>query len=228
MLTDRRQTFRWICSRSAFSLVELLVVIAIIGLLMGLLLPAIHASREASRSLQCRNHLRQIAMAVLNAESARGHLPPTFRVGTGVDERGNWSLHGFLLPYVESKNAFAKIDPYSSWHGQLASGVPQLMIPFYQCPSEVNSRPRLLDGQPCVWRQPITGLTWGVGSSLTPSPAKLGMAHSASTRPLDWPKSATAHRTHWPCRKSRRTPATSATPGPSLLKCPLPPPIWRD
>lgn len=150
MLTDRRQTFRWICSRSAFSLVELLVVIAIIGLLMGLLLPAIHASREASRSLQCRNHLRQIAMAVLNAESARGHLPPTFRVGTGVDERGNWSLHGFLLPYVEGKNAFAKIDPYSSWHGQLASGVPQLMIPFYQCPSEVNSRPRLLDGQPYV------------------------------------------------------------------------------
>lgn len=136
--------------RSAFSLVELLVVIAIIGLLMGLLFPAIQASREASRSLQCRNHLRQIAVAVMNAESARGHLPPTFRVGGGADERGNWSLHGFLLPYVEGGNAFAKIDPYSDWHNQLESGIPQLLIPFYQCPSEVNSRPRLLDGQPYV------------------------------------------------------------------------------
>jgi len=136
--------------RAAFSLVELLVVIAIIGMLMGLLFPALQASREASRALQCRNHMRQIAVAILNCESARGHLPPTFRVGVGADERGNWSLHGFFLPYVEGGNAYAQIDPYSDWHLQLGSGIPQLMIPFYQCPSEVNSRPRLLDGQPYV------------------------------------------------------------------------------
>jgi len=131
----------------AFTLVELLVVIAIIGVLMGLLLPAIQSARAAARNTQCKNHLRQMAMAVLNAESAKGHLPPSFRIGPHVDDRGNWSLHGFLLPYVEGGSAFARIDPYLDWHGQLESGVPQLMIPFYLCPSEVHLRPRFRDGQ---------------------------------------------------------------------------------
>jgi len=133
-----------------FTLVELLVTIAIIGVLMALLLPAIQAARESARQTQCRNNLRQISLAVLHSESAKGFLPPSFRVRTGVDERGNWSLHAFLLPYIEGGAAFAKIDPYSDWHTQLPSGIPQLMIPFYQCPSEVHSFPRQLDGIPYV------------------------------------------------------------------------------
>jgi prepilin-type N-terminal cleavage/methylation domain-containing protein len=129
-----------------FTLVELLVVIAIIGVLAGFLLPAIQMARESSRSLQCRNHLRQISLAILNMESAKREFPPTFLVGPLADARGNWSIHGRLLPYVEGGNAFDKIDLHRDWHGQLESGVPQWMIPFYQCPSEVNSRPRLQNG----------------------------------------------------------------------------------
>ncbi len=137
--TCRRRTL-------GFSLVELLVVIAIIGVLMAVLLSAVQAARASARSMQCRNHLRQMAVAVLNMESAKRELPATFRVDSIAEARGNWSIHGRLLPYVEGGNAYNKIDLNQDWHAQLASGVPQLLIPFYQCPAEVNSKPRMQNG----------------------------------------------------------------------------------
>lgn len=133
-----------------FSMVELLVVIAIIGLLSSLLLSAIQAARESARSIQCRNNLRQIATALLNLEAAKRELPPTFRVGPEVEARGNWSIHARLLPYIEGGNAYRKIDINRDWHSQLDTGIPQTMIPFYQCASEANSRPRYQNGAPYV------------------------------------------------------------------------------
>lgn len=61
--------------RSAFTLVELLVALAIIGILVGLLLPAVQAAREAARQTQCRNRLRQVALACHNYESVFKELP---------------------------------------------------------------------------------------------------------------------------------------------------------
>jgi prepilin-type N-terminal cleavage/methylation domain-containing protein len=69
--------------RSAFTLIELLVVIAIIAVLIALLLPAVQAAREAARRTQCRNNLKQIALAAHNYHDVNKTLPPAFTLLLG-------------------------------------------------------------------------------------------------------------------------------------------------
>ena len=94
--------------RRAFTLVELLVVIAIIGILIGMLLPAVQSVREAARRVACSNKLKQTGLAALNFESALGILPPPTLGDADFDVLG--STFVILLPYVEDRNRFNQLD----------------------------------------------------------------------------------------------------------------------
>lgn len=98
--------------RPGFTLVELLVVIGIVSILMGLLLPAVQAAREAMRRADCQNRLHNLSLAAINLESAQKHLPGAYfnqhpeDPGYTVD-RG---LFVSLLPYMESNALYASFD----------------------------------------------------------------------------------------------------------------------
>ena len=62
-------------TRHAFTIVELLVVISIIGVLIGMLLPAVQAARESGRRAQCVNNIKQLGLAMLHYESKFDYLP---------------------------------------------------------------------------------------------------------------------------------------------------------
>ncbi|MBX3451393.1 MAG: DUF1559 domain-containing protein [Planctomycetaceae bacterium] len=88
------------CRRSGFTIIELLVVIAIIAILMSLLLSAVQQARESARSAQCKNNLRQIAIALHNYSDVHsGHMP--FHIGDGDMTDKHESAMYALLPYCE-------------------------------------------------------------------------------------------------------------------------------
>ena len=94
-------------ARHGFTLVELLVVIAIIGTLVGLLLPAVQAAREASRLSQCSNNMKQIALGLQNYHDANNSLPPS-QMDDRVDTQGRlgWSWIFLILPFVEQPELY--------------------------------------------------------------------------------------------------------------------------
>jgi len=90
--------------KTGFTLVELLVVIGIIAILMGLLLPAVQMAREAARRTSCQNKQRQLGLAVMNYQSARGFYPVGYHNSTTTMQYSTWLLR--ITPYLEQQNVY--------------------------------------------------------------------------------------------------------------------------
>lgn len=126
--------------RRAFTLIEVLVVIAIIAILIGLLLPAVQAAREAAARIQCQNNLKQIGVALHNYESVAGRYPPAGIYPIGAKGNDSYSVQARLLPFLEQGNLYAQIDLNAQPATQL--NVIRQRIAIYICPSETQDQAR--------------------------------------------------------------------------------------
>lgn len=123
--------------RRGFTLVELLVVIAIIGILIGMLLPAVQQVREAARRSSCSNNIKQLSLAALNYESAYQKFPPGIQVQSSRYEYG-WGT--FLLPFIEQNNLYDLLADGITAHtplSMIAESIRSTTIPTYMCPSSI-------------------------------------------------------------------------------------------
>jgi prepilin-type N-terminal cleavage/methylation domain-containing protein/prepilin-type processing-associated H-X9-DG protein len=129
-------------ARSGFTLVELLVVIAIIGTLIALLLPAVQAAREAARGAQCRNNLKQLALAAHNYLGANGTLPMGIHFQRDPNSGNYWSSGSCLIalmPYLEQPQVFDAVNfDVTIWNAANTT-ISGTGIKTLWCPSDPSS-----------------------------------------------------------------------------------------
>lgn len=158
-------TFRVTNLRRGFTLVELLVVIAIIGVMVGLLLPAVQAAREAARRMSCSNNLKQIGLGLHNYHDTHRVFPAGFYMNNGSYPAGAvktpqelanglaWST--MILPFIEQAPLYDLVQAQTlsfGRHWELANGAApanaiaaaRTGVSSYNCPSDtlglINSK----------------------------------------------------------------------------------------
>lgn len=134
--------------RRAFTIIELLVVISIIGVLAGLLLPAISQARETARRASCVNRLRELSIATtLHHDTLKYYPPARFVARPDTPEAGRCgaespSWFARILPYMGEAATGKKWDFSQPWYAH-SEPVRTLAPDVFFCPSRRGSHPRL-------------------------------------------------------------------------------------
>jgi prepilin-type N-terminal cleavage/methylation domain-containing protein len=148
-------------SAAGFTLVELLVVIAILGLLVGLMFPAVQAARDAARRTQCADNLHNLGLTLHQFHDVHGALPLGRATQHGLDHA--WS--SAILPYLEETALATRLDWDRPWNDPRGNAQVAITdIPSYRCPSSTNHVGGQIDYGGIIGSS-LTGLRWGYGSS---------------------------------------------------------------
>ena len=123
--------------RSGFTLIELLVVIAIIAILIGLLVPAVQKVREAAARTQCANNLKQMSLALHNANDTHKRLPPQAGTYGGAFYA---PLFFHLLPFLEQDNLYRRaFNPATGRYEASFAGVNATPVATYANPADPSA-----------------------------------------------------------------------------------------
>lgn len=117
--------------RCAFTLVELLVALAVIGILIGLLIPAVQSVRSAARKAACQNQMHQMGVALLNYHAAYKRFP------YGSLEAGEHSWCSEILPFMELHSVYMDIDFNARWDSPRNQPISDTNIPTFVCPASM-------------------------------------------------------------------------------------------
>ncbi len=176
-----------------FSLIELMVVIAIMGILVGLLLPAVQAAREAARRIHCANNLRQIGLAMHMHLDTKKRLPSNGNYawnGFMVTTTNAWSGMARVLPYIEQENLFRGINFSASYNTQ--PSISSKRVSTFMCPSDLNDKGHATDPTFGNKYWPISyGMNNGTWAVLTAKAAGMQTGNGAfgpnqASRPADF------------------------------------------
>lgn len=118
------------CKNDGFTLLELLIVISIMSLLMQLIVPAVQNAREAARLAQCKNNMRQLALAAQNYEAAHQVLPPGFTL-----KPHKHYVVPYLLPHLEQGTIHAAYHFDEEWDAEKNRPAIETEITLLRCPT---------------------------------------------------------------------------------------------
>lgn len=128
-------------SARGFTLIELLVVIALIAILIALLLPAVQQAREAARRTQCRNHMKQIGLALHNYHDLFNSLPPGWiGITNGASDiygMNGWGWAARILPQLDQTPLYNQLNFNSKMESTSNSANRIRPLTVFRCPSDV-------------------------------------------------------------------------------------------